>query len=1139
MPAGSEAWLIANNINAHSLLCIVANDREMEMMQQNLQYCIPQAEILLFPAWDCLPYDIISPKQQIMAERLASLTKLIQYNSAKPPDRQIIVITTANAALQKLPPVDVIKKSSISLQVGQMLSRNHLMDYLMHNGYCRVSTAMEAGEFAIRGNIIDIFPSGYKNGCRIDLFGDEIENILFFDAISQRSTGETTKSIALYPVSEVALADDNISRFRDNYRKYFGAVSKPDSLYQSVSNKRRCAAMEHWLPLFYDGLDNIFNYVADDTIIITTSEHDRAITDRSELIYDYYKARCNAVNDADNTTYNALPPDSLYLTIEQYNQKLASYDRLELSAFGIPDSKRPKHAITINHKIRHGRDFAPERKQGHNPFIVAAEHINHLAQQGLDIVIACISEGSKQRLSEQLKLPGNINVSFAVLSLKHGFVTENIAVISEQDIIGERQPQTIRKRRKASQLLAEAANFTVGELIVHKEHGIGKFGGLVTVTVQNIAHDCLKLIYADEDRLFLPVENIDIISRYGDIDAENNVTLDKLGASNWQARKAKLKQRIKLAADELLKIAAARKLAKTDSLAADTTLYQRFCAMFPYILTEDQEQAIDDIEKDLASGIPADRLICGDVGFGKTEVAMRAAFIAATCPTGKVQVAIITPTTLLARQHYQNFRKRFRGFSVNISMLSRLVNKKDAEEIIQNIATGDVDIIIGTHALLNDKIKFHNLGMLIIDEEQHFGVKQKEKLKKLRANIHVLTLSATPIPRTMQMALTGVKDLSLITTAPVDRLAIRTFITPFDKVTISEALIREYHRGGQSLYVAPYVKDLPKLQTQIMEMVPNMKLAIANGQMPATKLDNIMSDFYDGKYDILLSTNIIESGIDIPTANTLIIHRADRFGLSQLYQLRGRVGRSKIRAYAYLTLPPKQILTKNAVKRLEIMQKLDSLGTGFSVASHDMDIRGFGNLVGEEQSGHIKEVGIELYQQMLEEAVNELKKQKPVNNSATYHNQAQQQWQPQINLGVPVLIPEEYIPDLDLRLGLYRRAGELQTEKEIEEFAIELIDRFGNLPPETKNFIFTLKLKIICLHIGIDKIDVGPKGIIIGFYNNKVEKPEKLLDYLSNPRNKAKLRSDQKLVISFGNCCSDTKIEQVRDLLIQLREKLT
>jgi transcription-repair coupling factor (superfamily II helicase) len=619
------------------------------------------------------------------------------------------------------------------------------------------------------------------------------------------------------------------------------------------------------------------------------------------------------------------------------------------------------------------------------------------------------------------------------------------------------------------------------------------------------------------------VENIEVLTRYGA--AETQASLDKLGGVAWQARKARIKKRLKDVADYLLKIAAARKLHHADILHRPEGIYEEFTARFPYPETDDQLTAIEDVLDDLSAGKPMDRLVCGDVGFGKTEVAMRAAFVAAS--SGK-QVALIVPTTLLARQHYQSFTARFKDTGIRVAQLSRLVKQKEATLIKEQVQNGDIHILIGTHALLAKSVVFQDLGLLIVDEEQHFGVGQKEKLKNIQSDVHVLTLTATPIPRTLQMALSGVREMSLITTPPLDRMAVRTFVLPFDAMVMREAILREQFRGGQTFYVCPRIADLDKVAERLRRFVPEVKFVIAHGQMSPIALENVMSDFYDGRFDVLLSTNIIESGIDIPRANTLLIHRADLLGLAQLYQLRGRIGRSKVRGYAYLTYPAGQVLTPEAQKRLEVISSLDTLGAGFTLASHDMDIRGTGNLVGEEQSGHIREVGIELYQHMLEEAISALKAEK------IGESYVSSDWTPQISVGLSVLIPASYVADLGLRLSLYKRLSLLSTREEIDSFAIELIDRFGGLPPEVHNLLEVIYLKSLSRQANVDKVEVGPKGVLIGFHNNIFKNPQLLLEHIAQQKGTAKIRPDQRLVYIRNLASPPVRLQVIGKILKEL-----
>ncbi|MCV6586552.1 MAG: transcription-repair coupling factor, partial [Marinibacterium sp.] len=766
------------------------------------------------------------------------------------------------------------------------------------------------------------------------------------------------------------------------------------------------------------------------------------------------------------------------------------------------------------------------------------DHIKARLAKG-PVVVASYSKGARERLSgliedeglaETIEIRnaagvGKRGLHLAVWALEHGFEAPDLTVISEQDVLGDRLIRAPRKRRKAENFLTETQSLSPGDLVVHVDHGIGRYMGLEVITAAGAAHECISLEYAEAAKLYLPVENIELLSKYG----HDEGLLDRLGGGAWQAKKAKLKERIREMADRLIRVAAERALRKGAVLDPPPHAWEEFSARFPYQETDDQLRAIGDVVGDLTSGTPMDRLVCGDVGFGKTEVAMRAAFIAAM---SGVQVAVIAPTTLLARQHAASFAERFRGFPLEVRQLSRFVSAKDAQQTRDGLARGTVDIVVGTHALLAKGVRFQNLGLLIIDEEQHFGVSHKERLKQLRSDIHVLTLTATPIPRTLQLSLSGVRDLSIIGTPPVDRLAIRTYVSEFDAVTIREALLREHYRGGQSFYVVPRISDLPEIETFLSEQLPELSYVVAHGQMAAGDLDDRMNAFYDGKYDVLLATTIVESGLDIPTANTMVVHRADMFGLAQLYQIRGRVGRSKTRAYAYLTTKPRAKLTPAAEKRLRVLGSLDTLGAGFTLASQDLDIRGAGNLLGEEQSGQMRDVGYELYQSMLEEAIAKIRA-----GELEGLSDADDQWAPQINLGVPVLIPDDYVPDLDVRLGLYRRLSSLSTKVELEGFAAELIDRFGKLPREVNTLLLIVRIKAMCKKAGIAKLDGGPKGATIQFHNDKFASPQGLVAFIQDQKGLAKVK-DNKIVVRRDWKSEADKIKGAFAIARDLAEKV-
>jgi transcription-repair coupling factor (superfamily II helicase) len=1121
VPAGLDALVLADLARASSaapgmgtILHVASDDQRLFATADALGFFGSDIEVLMFPAWDCLPYDRVSPKASILATRLATLHTLSNQPSLRPR----IVLTTINAILQRVPTPDMFEGSVFTARCGDLVDEENLKSFLMANGYVRVDQVREAGEYALRGSLMDIYPPTGAGGdtgnpLRLDFFGDELETIRRFDALSQR-TIESVKELVLLPMNEFLLNEDTIKGFRHRYRAIFGNIIDDDPLYEAIGAARHHQGMEHWLPLFHDKMASLFDYLKG-SLVVLDHQISEAAEARHLTIADYYDARKTAMDKNSKFTapYKPLTPDALYLLADEWKNTLEARTVHRFTPFQEPDSDK---VVALSGK--RGRDFGAERReQTTNIYETFQDHVAGLQKSGKSVLFASYSGGARERIGAVLAenglhkqqniekwsavagLPGD-TLGFIVLALENGFETGNFAIITETDLLGDRLVRKARRSRKAENFITEAAALNQGDLVVHINHGIGRFDGLKTIDVQSAPHDCLELIYADGDKLYLPVENIEILSRYGAEGAQ--VPLDKLGGYGWQKRHAKLKKRIREMAGSLIKVAASRALRSSPAITPPDAMYEQFCTRFPYPETDDQSRAIDDVIADLQSGKPMDRLICGDVGFGKTEVALRSAFLAVM---NGLQVAIIVPTTLLCRQHFQTFSERFKGLPIRIEQLSRLVSAKKASDVKAGMASGQVDIVIGTHALLAKSLKFGALGLVIVDEEQHFGVGHKERLKKLKSDIHVLTLTATPIPRTLQLAMSGLRELSLIATPPLDRLVVRTFVAPFDEIVVGEALLREHFRGGQSFLVCPRIADLADMEEYLREYVPELKFATAHGRMPTRQIEDVMNAFYDGKYDVLLATTIIESGLDIPSVNTIIVHRADMFGLAQLYQLRGRVGRSKVRAYAYLTVPPGRILTPSADKRLQVLQSLDQLGAGFTLASHDLDIRGAGNLLGEEQSGNIREVGMELYQQMLEEAVAGARTDDGVDGEDEH-------WSPQINIGASVLIPDHYVSDINLRMGLYRRLGALRSREDIEAFAAELIDRFGSLPDEVEQLLIIFTIKSHCFAAGIERIEAGPKGATISFKNNSFANPAGLVAFLSNSAFKAKLRSDNKLV---------------------------
>jgi len=1111
VPAGFLPPLLADLARAAPTraVFVAADEAQMRALAATASFFAPELEMIQFPAWDCLPYDRASPTLRVMAERIAALHRL----QSKPKGPQLL-LTTANAATQRVLTPFRIRQLVARLVPGERIDRDALARLLQANGYVRTETVHDAGEYAVRGGIVDLFPSGEEQALRLDFFGDEIETVRTFDPADQRTTGRLD-GFTLLPASEALLDEESVKRFRSRYRDRFGATATGDPLYQAVSDGRRLAGMEHWLPLFEERLDTLFDHLSADDVIVRDAGAAAAADGRFDAIADHYENRKRA-EAAQPGSYRPLPAKQLYLDAAEWAAAVAEHPAHLTSPFHEPESK-----TVLDFAVDGPRDFAPERAAQANVYEAVAAHVEKLRREGRKPILASYSAGARERLGNLLKDHGlkgavhadgwqqalgladtarSFGVALVVLPLDHGFTAPDIAVLTEQDMLGDRLIRRTKRKKSADAFLAELATLSPGDLVVHADHGIGRYEGLTSVAVGKSPHDCVAVSYAGGDKLYVPVENLEVLSRYGS--GEDGAVLDRLGGEAWQRRKARMKERIREIAGELIATAAARALRPGEIAEPDSAGYPSFVDRFPYQETDDQDRAIGDVLGDLGEGKPMDRLIVGDVGFGKTEVALRAAFVAAMAG---MQVAIVCPTTLLARQHYNNFKARFEGFPIEIGRLSRLVTAGEAKKTRDQLADGTVDVVVGTHAILAKQIDFKRLGLVVVDEEQRFGVTHKERLKALKADVHMLTLTATPIPRTLQMAMSGLRELSVIQTPPVDRLATRTYVMPWDPVVLREALLREHYRGGQSFLVTPRIADLPDIEEFLRTEVPEVRYVVAHGQMSPTEVEERMSAFYDRKFEVLVSTTIVESGLDIPSANTMIVHRADRFGLAQLYQLRGRVGRSKTRAYCYLVTPPERQMTEAAEKRLKVLSDLDSLGAGFQLASHDLDIRGAGNLLGDEQSGHIKEVGYELYQSMLEEAIMDAK----AGGMAT----RPRDFSPQITVDAPILIPDDYVPDLDLRMGLYRRLNVLEAAQEVEAFAAEMIDRFGPLPDATENLVSVIQIKLNAKKACVSKIDVGPKGVVVAFHDDKPPNVDGLIAYVERLKGQARLRPDKRLVL--------------------------
>ncbi len=1140
------------------LMFIASSERQLQQCSHNLAFFGNELKILKFPAWDCLPYDRSSPNLNLSARRAASLGNLLIKDEIP-----TIILTTINAVSQRVVPKDILRGRFFEVKCSDCIVLGEFTNFFVQNGFQRVETVRQAGEFAVRGGIVDVFPSDHINPLRLDFFGDVVEKIRVFDAMSQKTIG-LSDGFILYPAGEVILNDKTSSTFKQNYREKFGAKATSDLLYASICENAKFQGYEHWLPFFYEKLETIFDYIEDDTKIVFPSEIKPAFQARGDEIADYYTNRISALGakNTDETIYRPVDPATMFLSKSEFDKKIQSKTVIELTdnnmpdEFGINVGARQSGALLKNENLRETKLTQHKNTYKNSPFDNLKRYIKN---EKRPVLIACLTMGVLSRIVQMLNDYGFSTtevkkfshalklktLGIAILNIESGFETEKIVVFSQMDVFGERFSQTKTKFKRADNFLTEINSIKLGDKLVHLKFGIGRYLGIEAVRVSGQDHDCLKLEYAGGDNLLVAVENMDMLSRYGSGDKIG--TLDRLGGAGWQLRKAKIEKKIGIIADKLIETASARALKKGKKLPIMDYAYNEFIAKFEFEPTVDQKNAIIQVEKDLEKGIPMDRLICGDVGFGKTEIALRAAFIAVM---NSAQVAIVCPTTLLARQHYQTFSKRFEGFAVNVVHMSRLVKPRHIKLAKQGLKDGIVDIVIGTHGVFAPSTVYKDLGLMIVDEEQHFGVKQKETLKALKKDVHVLSLSATPIPRTLQMALSGVKEMSIIASPPVDRLAIRTFVMPYDGVVIKEAIMREKFRGGQIFYVAPRISDLAELGEKLKTLVPDISFVIAHGGVEPAKLDRIMADFSDNKFDLLLATNIIESGIDISSANTMIIHKADMFGLSQIYQLRGRIGRARVRAFCYLTTRVGCVLSENSKKRLNVIQTLDNLGAGFQIASSDLDIRGAGNILGSEQSGQIKEVGVELYQQMLEDAINQKtqNRHKKINIQKNIKTDNMKKgdidqladeldkidhvevYSPLISIGMAISIPSGYISDLSERLNFYRRLGGVKNSEQMDSVVMELVDRFGKIPHELENLLKIIDLKILCKSLNIETIEAGDKGALVGFYKGKFSKPEKLINYIQSGNN-IRLRPDNKIVFIKNLKTARTRFDYCKQIL--------
>ncbi|KJW05071.1 transcription-repair coupling factor [Rickettsia argasii] len=1091
-PAAAKSFFAIDNFTKNlkqDFILSASNEEEALQLYKQALFFSSSEKIYYFPSYNTIPYDHTSPNANILSRRAETLTKLTTNNS----NSRLLITHTANL-LNKLPPKDFFSKYFLKLSPKMKFTTDELAMFLVENSFTRNAISIDVGEFAVRGEIIDIILPGPK-AYRIHFSWGYIESIKEFDIDTQIST-KSCRELIISPANEIVLNSETIGNFKNNYLRNFGVNHTDNALYEAVISGRKFTGYEQLLPLFYDSCSNLIDYL-NDPIFIFDNLSKQAILEFEHSYNDFYSVRSEANKLKFNSFYPTLAPTSLYFTASEITELLEQKNNILLTFENSEQASLIENIAAtsfIEKKTVFDKLFEVIKANSHKKIIIGSSVLSSFER------IKSIIQNYEYKYNEINKLDeakaSMINVG--IIPLNQGFYTKEYLFITASELL-EEKPRATNTNKKLKNILLELDNLAEGELVVHKDHGIGQFLKLEALEIKGKPHDFLKILYAGNDKLYIPVESIEVIKKYGNDNAE----LDKLGSVSWQRSKAKLKNRIKEIALHLIQIAAKRKLNSSASVEFDLEEYDKFCAKFPFSETEDQLIAINDIKEDLRNGMLMDRLICGDVGFGKTEVAMRAVFMVAKSLNEHLpQVAVVVPTTILCSQHFSRFIERFKGFGLNIKQLSSVISSKEAKIIRSELESGKINIIIGTHSLLHKNIKFFNLKLLIIDEEQHFGVGQKEFLKSLKSFSHVLAMSATPIPRTLQMSMTGLKELSIIATPPLNRLEVRTLVMPFDPVIIRDALLREHFRGGRSFYVVPRIKDIEDITKQLKQIVPELSYKIAYGKMTPSKIDEVMSEFYAGKFDILVSTTIIESGIDIAEANTMIIHNADMLGLSQLYQLRGRIGRGKMQGYAYLTVASHKKMTSHSLRRLEIIQNSCALGSGFTIASRDMDLRGVGNLIGEEQSGQIKEVGTELYQEMLEEQIAILKDEPIV---------SEQPFIPTINLGLSVFIPDNYVADAALKLGLYRRIGNLSNEIEVETFKDEMIDRFGLLPIEFSNLLDIVKIKLLCFKLNIENLDSGDNGFVIKFYKN-ADMTDKILKFVSTCSNQAKIKPDNKLV---------------------------
>ena len=1116
---GADALAISEIAEQNqNLTVVVTPDTRSAVRLSRVLSELSSQNVCLFPDWETLPYDTFSPHQEIISSRLSALFHL--QNAKKG-----IFLLPISTLMQRLCPPQYLQHNVLLIKKGDRLVIDKMRLQLEAAGYRAVEQVLEHGEYAVRGALLDLSPMGSAVPFRLDFFDDEIDSIRTFDVDTQRTLDEIS-SINLLPAHEFPTDDKGIEFFRAQFRETFGEIRRdPEHIYQQISKGTLISGIEYWQPLFFAEMATLFDYLPEQTLFVDMENNQM----QGERFYQDAKQRYEQRKV--DPMRPLLPPEKLWLNVDEVNRRLKSYPRITFKAEKVRSSVRQKNLpvaalpeVTIQSQQKEPlgqlRQFI-EHFKGNVLFSVETEGRRETL---LDLLSALKLKPKQIQSLEQIE---NEKFSLLVSSLEQGFIIEQslpVAIIGEANLLGERIQQRSRDKRKTinpDTLVRNLAELKIGQPVVHLDHGVGRYGGLVTLDTGGIKAEYLLLNYANESKLYVPVTSLHLISRYVG-GSDESAPLHKLGNEAWAKSRQKAAEKIRDVAAELLDVYAQREAKKGFAFKYDREEFQQFAATFPFEETYDQEMAINAVISDMCQPKAMDRLVCGDVGFGKTEVAMRAAFLAVM---NHKQVAVLVPTTLLAQQHYENFKDRFANLPVNVEVLSRFKTAKEQKQILENLAEGKVDILIGTHKLIQSDVKFNDLGLLIIDEEHRFGVGQKEKIKQLRANIDILTLTATPIPRTLNMAMNGIRDLSIISTPPARRLSIKTFVRQNDDLVVREAILREILRGGQVYYLHNDVASIENTAEKLTALVPEARVIVGHGQMRERELERVMSDFYHQRYNVLVCSTIIETGIDVPTANTIIIERADHFGLAQLHQLRGRVGRSHHQAYAYLLTPPPKMMTKDAERRLDALENLDNLGAGFILATHDLEIRGAGELLGNEQSGQIESIGFSLYMELLDAAVKALKEGREPSLEELTQQQAD------IELRVPALLPDDYLGDVNMRLSFYKRIAAAESKAELDELKVELIDRFGLLPDATKNLLQITELRLLVEPLNVVRIDAGTQGGFIEFSAKAQVYPDKFIQLIQ--KEPIVYRFDGPFKFKFMKDLSDNKVrlEFVVDLL--------